>query len=46
MVMNAGIEEVYYTGGYPDQLAVELAAEGGLKMVQLAPVPDAGPHAP
>jgi dCMP deaminase len=30
------IEEVRYTGGYPDPLAVELAAEGGLGMVQLA----------
>ncbi|MDQ3966559.1 MAG: cytidine/deoxycytidylate deaminase family protein [Actinomycetota bacterium] len=35
MIMNAGIEEVYYAGGYPDQLAVELAAEGGLKVAQL-----------
>jgi dCMP deaminase len=36
MVMNAGIEEVRYTGGYPDPLAVELATEGGFGMVQLA----------
>ena len=35
MVLNAGIEEVYYTGGYPDPLAMELAAEGGLKITQL-----------
>jgi dCMP deaminase len=35
MIMNAGIEEVYYAGGYPDPLAVELAAEGGLKVAQL-----------
>ncbi len=29
-------QEVRYTGGYPDPLAVELAAKGGLVMVQLA----------
>jgi dCMP deaminase len=36
MIMNAGIEEVRYAGGYPDPLAMELAAEGGLKMVKFA----------
>ena len=36
MIMNSGIEEVYYTGGYPDPLAMELAAEGGLRTIQLA----------
>ncbi|WP_084709372.1 deoxycytidylate deaminase [Rubrobacter aplysinae] len=35
MILNAGITEVYYTGGYPDPLAVELAEEGGLEMIQL-----------
>jgi dCMP deaminase len=35
--MNAGIQEVRYAGGYPDPLAMELAAEGGLKMVKFAP---------
>jgi dCMP deaminase len=34
MIMNSGIEEVRYADGYPDPLAVELAAEGGLKMVK------------
>jgi dCMP deaminase len=34
MIMNAGIEEVRYAGGYPDPLAIELAAEGGLKMIR------------
>jgi dCMP deaminase len=34
MIMNSGIEDVRYAGGYPDRLAVELAAEGGLKMVK------------
>ena len=37
MIMNAGIEEVRYADGYPDPLAVELAAEGGLKMVKSSP---------
>ncbi len=35
MIMNAGIEEVRYVGGYPDPLAMELAADGGLNFVQL-----------
>ncbi len=35
MIMNAGIEEVRYVGGYPDPLAMELAADGGLNVVQL-----------
>jgi dCMP deaminase len=35
MTMNAGIEEVRYAGGYPDPLAMELSAEGGLSMVQM-----------
>lgn len=34
MIMNAGIEEVRYAGGYPDPLAMELAAEGGLRMAR------------
>ncbi len=34
MIMNAGIEEIYYAGGYPDPLALEIAADGGLKMVR------------
>ena len=37
MIMNAGIEEVRYVDGYPDPLAMELAAEGGLKMVRFTP---------
>jgi dCMP deaminase len=37
MIMNAGIEEVRYAGGYPDPLALELAAESGLRMVRFAP---------
>ncbi len=37
MIMNSGIEEVRYTGGYPDPLAMELAAEGGLNVVHFDP---------
>lgn len=35
MILNSGIYGVYYAGGYPDPLAVELAAEGGLEMIRL-----------
>jgi dCMP deaminase len=34
MIMSAGIGEVRYAGGYPDPLAMEVAAEGGLTMVR------------
>ena len=37
MIMNSGIEEVRYTGGYPDPLAMELAADGGLNVVHFDP---------
>ena len=37
MIMNAGVEEVRYAGGYPDPLALELAAGGGLQMIGFAP---------
>ena len=40
MVMNAGIEEVRYADGYPDPLAVELATEGGLRMIKSSPADD------
>jgi dCMP deaminase len=42
MIMNAGIQEVRYAGGYPDPLAMELAAEGGLEMIEFAPGHDNG----
>lgn len=34
MILNAGIVEVYYEGGYPDPLALELAGEGGLTVIR------------
>jgi dCMP deaminase len=40
MILNAGIEEIHYAGGYPDSLAIELAAEGGLRVVRFAPGED------
>ncbi|MDQ4128971.1 MAG: dCMP deaminase family protein [Actinomycetota bacterium] len=43
MIMNAGIDEVYFAAGYPDPLAMELAAEGGLSMVGF---PDPGTRDP
>lgn len=35
MIINAGIEAVYYGQGYPDPLAIELASEAGLEVVKL-----------
>jgi dCMP deaminase len=35
MIINAGIETVYYGQGYPDPLAVELANEAGLDVTKL-----------
>ena len=35
MIINAGIRRVVYTHSYPDQLAVTMAKEAGLELVQL-----------
>ena len=35
MMINAGIRRVVYTHSYPDQLAVDMATEAGLELVQL-----------
>ncbi|TGE36712.1 dCMP deaminase family protein [Desulfosporosinus fructosivorans] len=35
MIINAGIRRVVYTHSYPDQLAVAMAGEAGLELVQL-----------
>jgi dCMP deaminase len=40
MIINAGIETVYYGQGYPDPLAVELANEAGLDVTKLEFGPD------
>jgi len=34
MIINAGIQAIIYEDGYPDQLAAEMIAESGLKVVQ------------
>lgn len=36
LLINAGIPRVVYTHSYPDQLAVAMAREAGLELVQLA----------
>jgi dCMP deaminase len=36
MIINAGIRKIVVAEGYPDELAVELLAEAGLKVVTLA----------
>jgi dCMP deaminase len=35
MIINAGIQRVFFTHSYPDQLAVTMAKEAGLELVQL-----------
>ena len=35
MIINAGIQRVVYTHAYPDQLALAMAKEAGLELVQL-----------
>ncbi|SPF55992.1 Deoxycytidylate deaminase [Candidatus Desulfosporosinus infrequens] len=36
LMINVGINRVIYTYSYPDQLAVAMAGEAGLKLIQLA----------
>ena len=35
MIINAGIRRIVVKGGYPDEMAVEILAEAGLKAVKL-----------
>jgi dCMP deaminase len=35
MIINAGIRRIVVKSGYPDQLAVDILAEAGLKIVPL-----------
>ena len=35
MIINAGIRRVFYTHSYPDELAVAMAGEASLELVQL-----------
>lgn len=34
MLINAGVQTVYFQGDYPDELALELMNEAGLKLIQ------------
>ena len=37
MIINAGIEKVYYQDGYSDPLAEEMIAESGLTLIKMEP---------
>jgi len=36
MIVNAGIETVYFAGTYPDRLATEVFAESGIRLVPVS----------
>src|SRR5512133_3829436 len=42
MLINAGISEVVYEGGYPDEMAVSMLNEAGVKLRRLAPEAEVG----
>jgi dCMP deaminase len=33
MICNAGISDVYYQGGYPDRLAMDIFREAGIRLI-------------
>jgi deoxycytidylate deaminase len=35
MIINAGIDTIYYDSGYADELAQEMLSEAGLTLIQL-----------
>jgi dCMP deaminase len=35
MIINAGIERVFYANGYPDSLSMEIIEESGIKLVKV-----------
>jgi dCMP deaminase len=35
MIINAGIEKIYYQSGYADSLAQELLGEAGIELKQI-----------
>ena len=37
MIINAGIEKVYYQDGYSDPLAEEMVSESGLVLIKMEP---------
>lgn len=42
MLINAGISEVVFEGGYPDEMAVSMLNEAGVKLRRLEPEAEAG----
>ncbi len=42
MLINAGISEVVYEGGYPDEMAVSMLNEAGVKLRRLEPEAEVG----
>ncbi len=42
MLINAGITEIVYEGGYPDDMAVSMLAEAGIRLRRLEPEGAAG----
>lgn len=41
MIINAGIDRVFFAEGYPDDLAKSLAQEAQLELIQIKPSPEA-----
>lgn len=41
MLINAGITEIVYEGGYPDDMSVSMLAEAGIRLRRLEPEGDA-----
>jgi deoxycytidylate deaminase len=37
MIVNAGIEEIFYEDGYDDSLAGEILKEAGVRLVRVTP---------
>lgn len=38
MIINAGIEKIYYKSGYADSLAREMLKEAGIELIRLNPI--------
>ena len=36
MLINAGIANIYYVEGYPDELSAKMLDEAGIKVIQVA----------
>ena len=42
MLINAGITEIVYEGGYPDEMSVDMLDEAGIKLRRLGPEEEDG----